>query len=95
MILPRAGFGGDFVQSNSAGGQHFLQVAQFRKQHQMSLDEAPYTGMYGFMQNNYCPTVGQFEGQNFTATAMERMIVEDISPKQAVNYLEELMLNVN
>ena len=70
-------------------------LSQFRKQHQMSLDEAPYTGMYGFMQNNYCPTVGQFEGQNFTAKAMERMIVEDISPKQAVDYLEELMLNVN
>ena len=51
--------------------------------------------MYGFMQNNYCPAVGQFEGQNFTAKAMEKMIVEDISPKEAVEYLEELMLNVN
>ncbi len=70
-------------------------LSQFKKQHQMSLDEAPYTGMYGFMQNNYCPAVGQFEGQNFTAKAMEKMIVEDISPKEAVEYLEELMLNVN
>ena len=51
--------------------------------------------MYGFMQNNYCPAVGQFEGQNFTAKAMEKMIIEDISPKEAVEYLEELMLNVN
>ena len=70
-------------------------LSQFKKQHQMSLDEAPYTGMYGFMQNNYCPTVGQFEGQNFTAKAMEKMIIEDISPKEAVEYLEELMLNAN
>ena len=57
-------------------------LSQFKKQHQMSLDEAPYTGMYGFMQNNYCPAVGQFEGQNFTAKAMEKMIVEDISLKR-------------
>ena len=70
-------------------------LSKFKKQHQMSLDEAPYTGMYGFMQNNYCPAVGQFEGQNFTAKAMEKMVVEDISPKEAVQYLEELMLNVN
>ncbi|MEL0044663.1 MAG: hypothetical protein VW995_07845, partial [Deltaproteobacteria bacterium] len=69
-------------------------LSQFKAQHQTSLDEAPYTGMYGFMQNNYCPQVGQFEGQNFTAKAMEKMVVEDISPDEAVGYLEELMLSV-
>ena len=68
-------------------------LSQFKDQHQTSLDEAPYTGMYGFMQNNYCPSVGQFEGQNFTAKAMEKMVVEDISPDEAVGYLEELMLS--
>ena len=70
-------------------------LSQFKKQHQMSLDEAPYTGMYGFMQKAYCPQVGEFEGQNFTAKAMEKMVVEDLSPKEAVAYLEELMLAVD
>ncbi|GIT08451.1 MAG: hypothetical protein CM1200mP30_20810 [Pseudomonadota bacterium] len=38
-------------------------LSKFKKKHQMSLDEAPYTGMYGFMQNNYCPAVGNLRAK--------------------------------
>ena len=35
-------------------------LSQFKKQHQMSLDEAPYTGMYGFMHESIHSCVRSF-----------------------------------
>lgn len=50
--------------------------------------------LYGFTQDAYCPQVGEFEGQFLLAKAVERMIVEGLSPAEAVAWLQEQMEQV-
>jgi ABC-type glycerol-3-phosphate transport system substrate-binding protein len=47
--------------------------------------------LYGFTQDAYCPEVGEFEGQLLAAKAVERMIVNEETPEQAVAWLQSEM----
>jgi multiple sugar transport system substrate-binding protein len=51
--------------------------------------------LYGFTQDAYCPEVGEFEGQFLLAKAVERMIVEGLSPSEAVAWLQEQMEQID
>lgn len=47
--------------------------------------------LYGFTQDAYCPGVGEFEGQNLLAKAVQRMLVDDEPAAEAVLWLQEQM----
>jgi len=51
--------------------------------------------LYGFTQEAYCPQVGEFEGQVLAAKAVERMIVNEETPQQAVTWLQSEMEKIN
>lgn len=66
-------------------------ISQFPDQMAEQVNINGNSALYGFTQDAYCPQVGEFEGQFLAAKAVERMIVNNETPEQAVAWLQEQM----
>lgn len=66
-------------------------ISQFPDQMAEQVEINGNSALYGFTQSAYCPQVGEFEGQFLAAKAVERMIVNNETPEQAVAWLQSEM----
>lgn len=74
--------------ANYTGGEI---ISQFPDQMAEQVVINGNSALYGFTQSAYCPQVGEFEGQFLAAKAVERMIVNEETPEQAVAWLQAEM----
>ncbi|MGH3665872.1 MAG: ABC transporter substrate-binding protein [Egibacteraceae bacterium] len=70
-------------------------IADFDDEMRTQLEINRTSALYGFTQDAYCPEVGEFEGQFLLAKAVERMIVEGMSPAEAAAWLQEQMEQID
>ena len=66
-------------------------ISQFPEQMAEQVEINGNSALYGFTQEAYCPQVGEFEGQFLPAKAVERMVVNNETPEQAVAWLQSEM----
>lgn len=69
-------------------------IAQFADEMKTQIEANRVSKLYGFTQDSYCESVGEFEGQFLPAKAVERMVVGGLSPSDAVKWLQEQMVAV-
>lgn len=69
-------------------------ISQFPDQMAEQVEINGDSALYGFTQSAYCPQVGEFEGQFLAAKAVERMIVNEETPEQAVAWLQSEMESI-